>query len=78
MHAGRYVLNLDPEQMKALAIAAYYISGGERSHPTTLDTAAAFAKILENGHESDERVTLVHETMTDLWEEVLTHAYMEV
>lgn len=57
-----------PEQLKALAIMSYYISGGEREHPTTLDTAAQFAQTMANGHESEERIALVHETAADLWE----------
>lgn len=59
---------LTEEQLKAFAIMSYYISGGEREHPTTLDTAAQFAQTLANGHESEERIILVRDTAQQLWD----------
>lgn len=65
---NRYVLSLSEDQMKALAIMSYYVSGGEREHPTTLDTAAAFAEFLARGHESEERIVMVREFAQDIWD----------
>lgn len=74
---SRYLLSVTPEQMKALAIMSYYVSGGDRENPTAMQSAIEFADTLEAGFESEERIALVRVTAQDIWESAV-QANLEV